>query len=85
MNASHSQLLATVCAAIAFARLLTFENAADLKFFGGVPFALDFWHAVRGAPPPTLLKLPCDQMDRALDANQPILFEGRVAFRTAWD
>ena len=75
MKASHSQLLATVCAAIAFVRLLTFENVADLKFFGGVPFALDFWHAARGAPPPTLLKFPCDQMDRVLDANQPILFE----------
>ena len=78
MKASHSQLLATVCAAIAFARLLTFENAADLKFFGGLPFVLDLWHAARGAPPPTLLKLPCDQMDRALDANQPILFEGCI-------
>lgn len=74
-----SQLvLATVCAAIACARLVTFENAADLTFFGGMPCSLDLWHAVRGAPSPSLLKLPCDQMDRAFDADRPILFEGCI-------
>lgn len=57
MKPSHLQLLATACTAI-FARILTFENAADLQFFGGVPFALEFWHAARSAPQPTLLRYP---------------------------
>ena len=54
-----------------------FENAADLKFFGGRGFAFDAWVALR-PPPTTLLRLPCSEMARSLDAEQPILFQGCI-------
>ena len=72
-----AHLVAGAAIALASALLLTFENAADLRFFGRVPFAMDLWLAMR-APPPTLLKLPCDQMAAVFDADRPILFEGCI-------
>lgn len=71
------RILAGAAGAVLAAHLLTFENCADLKFFGGISFAHDVYLAVR-PPPPTLLRLPCAAMDRALDSNQPILFEGCI-------
>ena len=63
----RARLVAGAAIALASSLLLTFENAADLRFFGRVPFAMDLWLAMR-APPPTLLKLPCDQMAAVFDA-----------------
>ena len=52
-------LFACICAAGAW-HLSTFENAADLRFFGGIGVALDLWLAVH-AVNATVLELPCDE------------------------
>ena len=39
-------VIACICAASLVWHLWTFENVADLRFFGGIAFPLDFWLAV---------------------------------------
>ena len=67
-----------VAAAASLWHLWTFENAADLRFFGGVAIFLDFWLATHGAANATVLELPCDQISRVYDAQQPIIFRSCI-------
>ena len=58
-------VIAFICIASLAWHLCTFENAADLRFFGGIATFLDFWlavAAVHGAANATVLELPCDQI-----------------------
>ena len=72
------RLVAFICAAGLAWHLCTFENAADLRFFGGIGLALDLWLAVHGAANATVLELPCDQISRVYDAQQPIIFRSCI-------
>ena len=72
------RLVAFICAAGLAWHLCTFENAADLRFFGGIGVALDLWLAVHGAANATVLELPCNQISRVYDAQQPIIFRSCI-------
>jgi len=67
-------LIACICAAW---HLCTLENAADLRFFGGIGVALDLWLATH-ATNATVLELPCDQISRVYSAQQPIIFRSCI-------
>ena len=71
------RLVAFICAAGLAWHLCTFENAADLRFFGGIGVALDLWLATHAANA-TVLELPCDQISRVYDAQQPIIFRSCI-------
>ena len=71
------RLIAFICAAGLAWHLYTFENAADLRFFGGIGVALDLWLATHAANA-TVLELPCDQISRVYDAQQPIIFRSCI-------
>ena len=51
-----------ICVASLAWHLSTFENAADLRFFGGIAWPLDLWLAY--AANATVLELPCDQISQ---------------------
>ena len=70
----YARSAAASLAALALAFHCTFENAADLHYFCGIGIALDVWLWLF-APPDELLRLPCSEMGRAFDSQQPILFE----------
>ena len=63
-NNKKQVLVAFICVAGLAWHLSTFENAADLRFFGGIGIALDLWLAVHGAANATVLELPCDQISQ---------------------
>ena len=65
-----------ICAASLCWHLLTFENAADLRFFGGIAWPLDLWLAY--AANATVLELPCDQISQVYAAQQPIIFRSCI-------
>ena len=71
-----SLVLACICAASLCWHLLTFENAADLRFFGGIAWPLDLWLAY--AANATVLELPCDQISQVYAAQQPIIFRSCI-------
>ena len=66
-----------ICVASLAWHLSTFENAADLRFFGGIATFLDFWLAVH-AVNATVLELPCAQISAVYDAQQPIIFRSCI-------
>ena len=70
-------VVACICAAGLAWHLFTFENAADLRFFGGIAWPLDLWLATHTANA-TVLELPCDQISRVYDAQQPIIFRSCI-------
>ena len=65
-----------IAAALAW-HLCSFENAADLRFFGGIAWPLDLWLATH-ATNASVLELPCDQISRVYDAQQPIIFRSCI-------
>lgn len=66
-----------ICVASLAWHLSTFENAADLRFFGGIGVALDLWLAVH-AVNATVLELPCAHISAVYDAHQPIIFRSCI-------
>ena len=71
------RLVAFICAAGLAWHLCTFENAADLRFFGGIAWPLDLWLATHAANA-TVLELPCDQISQVYAAQQPIIFRSCI-------
>ena len=74
-----SLVLACICVAAAASlwHLWTFENVADLCFFGGIAWPLDLWLATHAADA-TVLELPCNQISRVYAAQQPIIFRSCI-------
>ncbi len=74
---TKSTVLWLLIACICVASLCTFENAADLRFFGGIAWPLDLWLATHAANA-TVLELPCDQISQVYAAQQPIIFRSCI-------